>query len=89
MTPLERAVRALKNWHELADLIDDPEDTSELALEASYRGQARTVLWAIREPSDLAVTEGITASLNAGQGVEPETTTVIYQAMIDSALGER
>lgn len=81
MTPIERAARALcalagVDPNSTCD-VHMPGDPDAIFAWAGFRPQVRTVLQAIREPSE--------AMMVAGECAPPEATA-IWRAMIDAAL---
>ena len=75
-TPLERAARALCVRNEGNELSWD-----------WWLDDARTVLLAIREPSE-AMHSNVDAMLHADGAYMDCSDTAVWQAMIDAALGE-
>lgn len=84
MTPLKRAAQAVEAEFLAQGIIDlVVEDRVDL------RALARAVLTAIREPSEAMLDRGMDGAPDLDCSFEPDHSRIVWQAMIDAALGEQ
>jgi len=86
MNIIERAARALWEADGSPTIAVMPSPNQTVAYRPDwpkYYEKARAVLLAIREPS-----EAMRSAAIANNGIGPHTATVVWQAMIDAAMGE-